>query len=62
MSAKPSVTAEQPEPEPPIDLARRLVRAEDRDLREVQREANDHRLRAEVVQAAHEPAAGDAVA
>ena len=53
MSAKPSTSAEQPEAEPPVHLARLLVRAEQRDLQEVRGEHDHHGLRAEVVEAAH---------
>jgi len=42
-------------PEPPIDLARPLVCAIGCHLKEVEPEENDHRLRAEMMQPAHEP-------
>ena len=48
--------AHERQAEPPVDLARRQVGAGDDDLQHVQAEQHDHRLRAEMVQAADQPA------
>ena len=48
---------EEPEPDPPGDLARLLVGAEQRDLEQMRREHDHHRLRAVVMEPAHQPTA-----
>ena len=48
--------AQQADAEPPVDLARRQMRARDHHLQHVQGKQHDHRLRAEMMQAADQPA------
>ena len=53
---EPEHRAKQREAEPPVDLARRKVGPGDHDLQYVKSHQHDHRLRAEVMQAADQPA------